>query len=72
MQLATIFELMYYCSQKEDSLEKLKRELEIESDHTIIDWHNFCRDICVDYYVKNPQRVGGHFLSGLRSKRKFF
>ena len=53
--------MMYYWAKEEDSLRKLKRELEIGSDHTIIDWKNFCRNIRATYYTNNPQKIGGNF-----------
>jgi hypothetical protein len=54
---------MYHWCKEEDSLTKLKHELEIGSDHTIIDWRNFCRDICATYYINNPQQIGGKLSS---------
>ena len=27
--------------------------------HTIVDWKNFCRDICLEYFTRNPVVIGG-------------
>ena len=61
LPLHTIFELIDYWTKEEDSLKKLKHELELGSDHRIIDWKNSCRDICAIYYFNNPQNVGDNF-----------
>ena len=29
-------------------------------EHTITDWNNFLRDLCVEIYLVNPQPIGGH------------
>lgn len=42
------------------SHEFIKEELNIGSNHTIVDWNQFCRDICVSYFVNNPQQIGGN------------
>ncbi|XP_074660563.1 uncharacterized protein LOC141913025 [Tubulanus polymorphus] len=34
-------------------------ELEIQSEHTIVDWNQFCRDVCVSYFVNHPTQLGG-------------
>ena len=33
-------------------------ELEIGSPNTIIDWRNFCRDVCAKYFINHPQVIG--------------
>ena len=58
------------------SYEDIKLELEISSQHTIVDWMQFCRDICVEYFVRNPMRIGGEgriveIDESLFSKRKY-
>ncbi|CAF1579046.1 unnamed protein product, partial [Didymodactylos carnosus] len=50
---------MYYWSRGEDSIAKLMHELDIGSEHTIVDWKKFCRDVCAEYYVRNPSIIGG-------------
>ena len=47
----------------EDFLRKPKHGLEIGSDHTIVDWRNFCRDICDIYYTNNQRKIEGNFQS---------
>ena len=29
-------------------------------EHTITDWKNFLRELCVEIYLVNPQPIGGH------------
>ena len=41
------------------SYEDLKDELEIGSNHSITDWMQFCRDVCVEYFIRNPCKIGG-------------
>ena len=41
------------------SYEDIKLELEISSWHTIVDWMQFCRDIFVEYFVRNPMHIAG-------------
>ena len=59
LSLSQIFELMYYWSRLEDSIDKIMHELEIGSPSTIVDWKNFCRDIRAQYFINNPMRIGG-------------
>ena len=56
--------------------EDIKLELEISSKHTIVDWMQFCRDICVEYFVRNPMEIGGEgrmveIDESLFAKRKY-
>ena len=37
---------------------EIMRELEI-SEHTVVDWVNFCRDICANWFEHNPSKIGG-------------
>ena len=32
---------------------------EVVSNHTVIDWYNFCRDVCSEYLITNPIKLGG-------------
>ena len=41
------------------SISDLRQELNIGSDDTIVDWNQFCRDICVSYFLNNPDPIGG-------------
>lgn len=29
------------------------------SDHALVDWRNFFRDVCAMFFVKNPTKIGG-------------
>ncbi len=42
-----------------DALDDLTHELKVLSKKTLIDWKNFCRDICAMYFIDNPQQIGG-------------
>ena len=58
------------------SQDQLKLELEINSSHTIADWKQYCRDICVEYFTNHPQQIGGpgHIVEideSLFAKRKY-
>ena len=33
-------------------------QLGIVGEHTIVDWKNFCRDICLEYFIRNPVVIG--------------
>lgn len=43
------------------SQQQLKKELEINSNHTIVDWKQFCRDVTVQFFAngQNFQLLGG-------------
>ena len=58
LPLDTTFELMYYWSREMDTKETLMRQIEIESTRTIVDWRNFCRDVCAEYYIRHPLQIG--------------
>ncbi|CAF4302157.1 unnamed protein product, partial [Rotaria sordida] len=64
LKFIQIFELMYYWAREMDNLDDLSHELSILSKTTLIDWKNFCRDICAIHFVNNPQKVGdrGHIV----------
>ena len=50
---------MMYWSQGLDSHKFIKRNINILSDKTIVDWKNFIRDLCVGYYIRHPTIIGG-------------
>ncbi|CAF5056036.1 unnamed protein product, partial [Rotaria sp. Silwood1] len=58
LSLRQIFELMYCWAREIDSVSNLNHELRVLSSHTIVDWRNFCRDICAIYFCNNPQTIG--------------
>ena len=39
--------------------DELQFQLEIGGRHTIVDWKNFCRDICLEYFLRNPGVISG-------------
>eukprot|EP00731_Ephydatia_muelleri_P009246 Em0004g1584a len=39
--------------------DELQFQLGIVGEHTIVDWKNFCRDICLEYFIRNPVVIGG-------------
>ena len=41
------------------SQEQSKKELKVNSDHIIVDWKQYCRDICVDYFTNHPHQISG-------------
>ena len=41
------------------SQKQILKELDIKSEHTVVDWKQFCRDICVEHFLINPQQIGG-------------
>ena len=44
---------------REVSAEDAQHELQIESEHSIVDWNQYCRDIAVSHFVNNPVQIGG-------------
>ncbi|CAF2988618.1 unnamed protein product [Rotaria sp. Silwood2] len=59
LPLSAIFEIMYYWSREEDSIKQIMHEAEVGSNTTVVDWKNFCRDICAEYFLRNPAQIGG-------------
>ena len=41
-----------------DTIETLMRELDIGSTRTVVNWRNFCRDVCAEYYTRLPLQIG--------------
>ena len=58
LPLDTIFELMYYWSREMDTIETLMFQLDIELTRTVVDWRNFCRHVCAEYYIRRPLQIG--------------
>ena len=40
-------------------MEDAQHELQIGSEHSIVDWNQYCRDIAVSHFVNNPAQIGG-------------
>ena len=49
---------LIYCWIYELPFKFVRVNLEI-SDHTIVDWYNFCRDVCVDILLFDNKKIGG-------------
>ena len=41
------------------SVEHVMHELCISSNITVIDWNQFFRDVTVEYFLRNPEQIGG-------------
>jgi transposase-like protein len=62
LSLRQILFIMYWWAA-EHSQRSLLMELSI-SKVTVIDWNNFCRDICISWNSKNPIEIGGQSEDG--------
>lgn len=40
-------------------LKNLKSKTKISKDSTFVDWLSFCREICINYFIKNSVMLGG-------------
>ena len=58
LSLAAIVELVYLWVHDNVSCDTLHHELDM-SNHTLVDWKSFCRDICGEHFLANPVVVGG-------------
>ena len=36
-----------------------QHELQIRSEHSIVDWNQYCRDIAISHFINNPVQIGG-------------
>lgn len=59
LSLGQILKLIYFFVKEETKIERLKIKTKIKSKTTIIDWLNFCRDICAEYLNINKPILGG-------------
>ena len=59
LELQQILDLMLYWSQGVDSQKFIRRNCKILSSATIVDWRNFMRDLCSEYFIRNPATIGG-------------
>ena len=50
---------LIYCWVNRYPEDIARREISIGSDHTIVDWFNFCRDICQEILLQDNQKIGG-------------
>ena len=63
-------------SSRGSSYPYIAQELEIGGSATMCDWMQFCRDICVEHFLRNPRRLGGEgriveIDESLFAKRKY-
>ena len=58
LPLAKIMEFIYAWAYEDLTFKKAKREFGI-SQHTFVDWKMFLRDVCGEYFVAHPVRIGG-------------
>lgn len=58
LSLKDIVKLTYYWVHDTANF-RTKYELHIGSDHTIVDWYNFCREVCVEVLIKDSELIGG-------------
>ena len=57
LQLETIIRMLHLWSTM-TPLKKVREELQI-SEPTGVDWFNFIRDVCAEYFKQNPVEIGG-------------
>eukprot|EP00795_Rhopilema_esculentum_P009846 gene9846-18425_t len=58
------------------SQKQVLKQLEIKSEHTVVDWKQFCRDVCLEHFLNNPQQIDGpgrivEIDESLFAKRKY-
>ena len=54
-----ILKFLYLWSHEMASVKNIRRECGINSAHTLTEWKNLMRDICAEYFLRNPQQIGG-------------
>ena len=59
LRIATIIQFVYFWCRDYVIQDELQFQLGIVGEHTIVDWKNFCRDICLEYFIRNPVVIGG-------------
>ena len=40
----------------------VRNELDVKGEHTLVDWFQFCRDVCVEHFLANPVQVTTSFF----------
>lgn len=58
MTLAQALKVTYYWVIKTRQ-ETVARELRIGSEHTLVDWFNFCREVCGEILENDSKQIGG-------------
>jgi transposase-like protein len=64
-------EFIYYWSLGNIKGDQIKRQTVIGSDNTITDWNNFTRDVCAQYFLDDPQIIGGPNMTVEIDESKF-
>ena len=64
LEIWQIFGLIYMWStmpgrSRGPSQENIRHELDIISEHTVVDWMQFCRDVCQEHFLRHPEVLGG-------------
>lgn len=59
LSLYHILMLMVYYAEGVTKQDFLKKQLDIDSNSTIVDWKNFIRDLFIDYQISHSSLIGG-------------
>ena len=59
LSIKQIIYLIYYFARDNQLQDEMKFNLNIVSENTIVDWKNFCRDVCTSYFIRHPVLLGG-------------
>lgn len=59
LSIAQILQFIYHWCMDRFHQSDYMEQLEIGSEHTVVDWKNFCRDVCGQHLLKHPMVVGG-------------
>ncbi len=58
LDLGKIIKLTYYWV-KSTRNDRCQFELGIGSNHTTVDWYNFCREVCSEILIEDSEIIGG-------------
>lgn len=70
LRIRTILRILYYWS-RDTPLQSIVHETEV-SQHTVIDWLNFIREVCGLHLINNPRQIGGPGRIVSIDESKFF
>lgn len=59
LSVTQILRFIYMWSMDRFHQTDYKHQLDIGSNSTVVDWKNYCRDICAEYLLANPTQIGG-------------
>ena len=57
-QIVFMLYLHVWCTERH-TIKEIKQHVGINTDKTVVDWHNFFRDECAEHFVMHPQVLGG-------------